>query len=77
MNPKVLDDSIGEVPAMERGNRQLDSNPSQTSWPWGSLSVFHLMFGTTKLWSVAGQPCGQRWVTTFVRVKKRMLSSPY
>ena len=42
-----------------------------------SLSVFHLMFGTTKLWSVAGQPCGQRCVTTLVRVKKRMLSSPY
>ena len=26
---KLLDDSIGEVPAMERGNRQLDSDPSQ------------------------------------------------
>ena len=27
--------------------------------------------------SVAGPPCGQRCVTIFVRVKKRMLSSPY
>jgi hypothetical protein len=27
--PNLLDDSIGEVPAMERGDRQLDSDPSQ------------------------------------------------
>jgi hypothetical protein len=27
--PKLLDDPIGEVPAMERGDRQLDSDPSQ------------------------------------------------
>jgi hypothetical protein len=27
--PKLLDDSIGEVPAMERGDQQLDSDPSQ------------------------------------------------
>jgi hypothetical protein len=38
---------------------------------------FHLTFGNTKLYSVAGPPCGQRCVTFLVRVKKRMLSSPY
>jgi hypothetical protein len=35
------------------------------------------MFGRTKLWSVAGPPCGQHCATTLVRVKKRILSSPY
>jgi hypothetical protein len=38
---------------------------------------FHLMFGRTKPWSVAGPACGQRCVTFLVRVQKRMLSSPY
>ena len=38
---------------------------------------FHLMLGRTTLWSVTGPPCGQRCVTTFVRVKNRMLSSQY
>jgi hypothetical protein len=55
-------------------DRQLDSDPFQQV---RHGQGFYVKFAWTKLWLAAGPACGQRWVTTLVRVKKRRLSSPY